>query len=77
MKQNVGTRMPAFTNHESKLVKGSFDFIGVLHYTNIYVKHNSNNLKMENRDVFMDAAIELTGKSFIYYYYKVRTIFNQ
>ena len=53
--------MPAFTNHESKLVKGSFDFIGVLHYTNIYVKHNSNNLKMENRDVLMDAAIELTG----------------
>ncbi|XP_075642448.1 beta-glucosidase 11-like isoform X2 [Castanea sativa] len=60
MKQSVGTRMPAFTNQESKLVKGSFDFIGVLHCTNIYVKHNSNSPKMENRDVFMDAEIELT-----------------
>ena len=63
MKQNAGARMPVFTNHESKLVKGSFDFIGVIHYISMYVKDISNGLKMVYRDVFMDVEIELTGKS--------------
>ncbi|KAM3687845.1 hypothetical protein ACJW31_10G105300 [Castanea mollissima] len=59
MKQNVGARMPAFTDHESKQVKGSFDFIGIVHYNNMYVKDKSNSLKMVYRDFLMDAAIEL------------------
>ncbi|GLT53290.1 hypothetical protein SLA2020_265730 [Shorea laevis] len=59
MKENVGSRLPAFTNHESKQVKGSVDFIGVIHYFNIYAKDNSNSLKMEYRDYSMDAAIKL------------------
>uniref|UniRef100_A0A7N2N4S9 Uncharacterized protein n=1 Tax=Quercus lobata TaxID=97700 RepID=A0A7N2N4S9_QUELO len=62
MKQNAGARMPVFTNHESKLVKGSFDFIGVIHYISMYVKDISNGLKMVYRDVFMDVEIELTGQ---------------
>lgn len=65
MKENVGSRLPAFTNHESKQVKGSVDFIGVIHYFNIYAKDNSNSLKMEYRDYSMDAAIKLIRK-FIY-----------
>ncbi|XP_023913203.2 beta-glucosidase 11 isoform X1 [Quercus suber] len=59
MKQNVGARMPVFTDHESKQVNGSFDFIGIVHYNNMYVKDNSNSLKMAYRDFLMDAAIEL------------------
>ena len=65
MKQNVGARMPVFTDHESKQVKGSFDFIGIVHYNNMYVKDNSNSLKMAYRDFLMDAAIELIRK-FLY-----------
>lgn len=62
MKQNVGSRLPAFTDDESKLVKGSFDFIGVIHYSIFHVRDNSKSLKMENRDFYMDAALELIGK---------------
>lgn len=58
----MGSRLPAFTNHESKQVKGSVDFIGVIHYFNIYAKDNSNSLKMEYRDYNMDAGVELIRK---------------
>ena len=57
--------MPVFTDHESKQVKGSFDFIGIVHYNNMYVKDNSNSLKMAYRDFLTDAAIELIRK-FLY-----------
>ena len=40
LKKNVGARIPTFTNRESKLVKGSYDFIGVIHYTNVIVTYN-------------------------------------
>jgi beta-glucosidase len=63
MKENVGSRLPAFTNHESKQVKGSVDFIGVVHYFSIFAKDNSNSLKMEYRDFNMDAAVQLIRKS--------------
>ena len=62
MKEIVGSRLPAFTNHESKQVKGSVDFIGVIHYYGLYAKDNSNSLKMEYRDYNMDAAVELIRK---------------
>ncbi|XP_042987666.1 hydroxyisourate hydrolase-like isoform X3 [Carya illinoinensis] len=62
MKQNVGSRLPAFTNLESKLVKGSFDFIGLIHYNNMYVRDRCSSLKMEYRDYDLDAAIELIRK---------------
>ena len=48
-KKNAGTRIPAFTELESKPVKCSFDFIGVNHYTTFYVKDKNSSLKMDNR----------------------------
>ncbi|KAJ4824302.1 hypothetical protein Tsubulata_029360 [Turnera subulata] len=32
MKERAGSRLPGFSSQESKLVKGSFDFLGVIHY---------------------------------------------
>ncbi|VVB03649.1 unnamed protein product [Arabis nemorensis] len=32
MKQTVGSRLPVFTEEESQLVKGSADFVGLIHY---------------------------------------------
>lgn len=32
MKRIVGSRLPVFTEEESALVKGSSDFVGVIHY---------------------------------------------
>ncbi|GAB4861429.1 glycosyl hydrolase 1 [Ancistrocladus abbreviatus] len=59
MKKNVGKRLPTFTAKESRLVKGSLDFIGINHYTTIYIKDNANSLKTEPRDFFADMAVAI------------------
>ncbi|XP_057509534.1 beta-glucosidase 22-like isoform X2 [Actinidia eriantha] len=59
MKKNAGTRIPAFTELESKQVKDSFDFIGVNDYTTLYVKEKTSSLKMDSRDLNADSAIQM------------------
>lgn len=59
MKQNVGSRLPAFTPLESKQVKGSADFLGLIYYTSITVKDKSSSLDGEPRDFNRDMAVEL------------------
>ncbi|KAL3531461.1 hypothetical protein ACH5RR_010783 [Cinchona calisaya] len=54
IKKNAGTRIPVLTPHESKLVKGSFDFIGLNHYATFYIKDDTSSLKMEIRDINAD-----------------------
>lgn len=44
MRTRVGSRLPKFSPAESLAVKGSFDFIGINHYTTWYAKHNSTNI---------------------------------
>ncbi|KAF3442435.1 hypothetical protein FNV43_RR16351 [Rhamnella rubrinervis] len=61
MKQIAGSRIPAFTKAESELVKGSFDFIGIVHYFPLSVKDNSRVLEYEYRDYYMDQAIVNPG----------------
>ena len=65
MKKNVGSRLPAFTNLESNLVKGSFDFLGLNYYNMLYIKDDSSKLNMEVRDFDADMAIDLS--SMLYY----------
>ncbi|XP_075667726.1 beta-glucosidase 11-like isoform X4 [Castanea sativa] len=62
MKKNVGSRLPAFTNLESNLVKGSFDFLGLNYYAMIYIKDDSSKLNMEVRDFDADMAVGLSGQ---------------
>lgn len=38
----VGKRMPKFTPNQSKLLNGSFDFLGFNYYTGIYVSNSDN-----------------------------------
>ncbi|CAL0331270.1 unnamed protein product [Lupinus luteus] len=38
MKSRVGSRLPKFSEAESALVKGSLDFLGISHFTSLYVK---------------------------------------
>ena len=35
-------RLPTFTEEEVTLIKGSYDYIGLNHYTTSYIKHNPN-----------------------------------
>lgn len=44
MRTRVGSRLPKFPPAESLAVKGSFDFIGINHYTTWYAKHNGTNI---------------------------------
>eukprot|EP01018_Ginkgo_biloba_P013679 Gb_30772 [translate_table: standard] len=44
MKQRVGNRLPAFSREQSRMVKGSLDFVGVNHYTTYYATNNNTNL---------------------------------
>ncbi|XP_050203986.1 hydroxyisourate hydrolase-like isoform X1 [Mercurialis annua] len=60
VKKNAGLRLPAFSNYESELVKGSFDFVGVNYYYTLAIKDNSEALKTEHRDFTADMAIELS-----------------
>ncbi|KAG5080174.1 hypothetical protein JHK86_004239 [Glycine max] len=59
MKTNAGARIPAFTNRESEQVKGSYGFIGIIHYNNANVTDNPNALKTELRDFNADMAAQL------------------
>ncbi|XP_024639596.2 hydroxyisourate hydrolase isoform X1 [Medicago truncatula] len=61
MKANAGTRIPAFTSRESKQVKGSYDFVGIIHYMKFNVTDNSDVLNTELRDFSADAAAKLLG----------------
>jgi len=42
MKNLTGGRLPTFTADQSALLKGSFDFIGLNHYTSNYVQSVTN-----------------------------------
>ncbi|MED6155517.1 glycosyl hydrolase 1 [Stylosanthes scabra] len=59
MKRNAGSRIPVFTSRESEQIKGSADFIGVIHYYNINVTDNSDALNNHMRDFNMDIAAVL------------------
>ncbi|EXC42160.1 Beta-glucosidase 17 [Morus notabilis] len=39
IRSTVGKRLPKFTKAQSKLLKGSFDFLGLNYYTTFYVEH--------------------------------------
>ncbi|XP_052117557.1 beta-glucosidase 1 [Arachis duranensis] len=57
MKKIAGERIPTFTDRESKLVKGSYGFIGLIHYTNINITYNSLVLESNLRDFSADMAV--------------------
>ncbi|KAF8401468.1 hypothetical protein HHK36_012407 [Tetracentron sinense] len=60
VKENVGSRLPSFTPQQSEQVKGSFNFLGLNHYLSLYVKDNSNSLKIDQRDFDADMAAKIT-----------------
>ncbi len=59
VKKRAGTRIPYFTEDEAKQVKGSFDFIGINHYSSMYIKNNPMKQKMDNRNFAADVAVDM------------------
>ncbi|KAL6339882.1 hypothetical protein AAG906_034971 [Vitis piasezkii] len=62
VKKRAGTRIPSFSKDESKQVKDSFDFIGINHYSTLYVKNSPKKLNMDHRDFLADMAADIMSK---------------
>ncbi|XP_047323231.1 beta-glucosidase 40-like [Impatiens glandulifera] len=66
MISRVGSRLPRFTKKQSRLVKGSLDYVGINHYTTFYA-HNikSKTINYLLKDVVADSgALTLPFKGF-------------
>ncbi|XP_022757983.1 beta-glucosidase 11-like [Durio zibethinus] len=61
MKKIVGSRMPSFTSHESELLKGSFDFLGIIHYITANIQDSPGSLELKQRDFNMDVAASISN----------------
>ena len=51
MVENVGNRLPTFTPDQVELIKGSYDFIGINHYSTKYIMDLSTALKVVSNDL--------------------------
>ncbi|PON69726.1 Glycoside hydrolase [Parasponia andersonii] len=60
MRSLVGNRLPKFTKEETKLVKGSFDFLGLNYYTANYAANVPRPKNVENASYLTDARTSLT-----------------
>jgi beta-glucosidase len=56
MKKKAGSRIPSFTEEQSELIRGSADFIGINHYTSVYISDASNGETVGPRDYSADMA---------------------
>ncbi|KAF3958393.1 hypothetical protein CMV_016706 [Castanea mollissima] len=59
MRALVGTRLPIFTESQSKMLKGSLDFLGVNYYTARYVD-DSNSSSSVNLSYTTDSHVNMT-----------------
>lgn len=67
----VGNRLPKFTPRQARLVKGSFDFIGINYYTTYYAA-NASSGSNDRPYFFTDSLANLTSKHiFIYQFFKL------
>ncbi|XP_048615156.1 beta-glucosidase 9 isoform X3 [Brassica napus] len=61
MKRVWGSRLPVFSEEESEKVKGSSDFVGIIHYTTVYVRNSTSttpSLIPRRQDFFTDMGAE-------------------
>ncbi|KAI4382167.1 hypothetical protein MLD38_008165 [Melastoma candidum] len=61
MKKNAGLRIPTFTTLESRLLKGSLDFIGLNYYSVMYVEDDPGSLNTSPRDLLADSGVAIKG----------------
>jgi beta-glucosidase len=61
MRSLVGSRLPKFSTYQAKLVRGSFDFIGLNYYTSTYAT-NAPELSDAMPSYTTDPLVILTRK---------------
>ena len=63
MKVLVGDRLPKFSEHQSAMLKGSYDFVGLDYYTARYVADASFDNSSSSRASYLtDAHAQQLGK---------------
>ncbi|GLJ47728.1 hypothetical protein SUGI_1008040 [Cryptomeria japonica] len=62
MRQLVGARLPKFSAHQSAIVKGSFDFLGLNYYTSLYASDVSVPPNPVNTSYTLDSQASLTAE---------------
>ncbi|KAL2328836.1 hypothetical protein Fmac_022263 [Flemingia macrophylla] len=61
MQSLLGSRLPKFTEDQSKLLIGSFDFIGLNYYTSNYAAHIPHPIKnISNTSYYQDTRVNVT-----------------
>eukprot|EP01018_Ginkgo_biloba_P033152 Gb_04453 [translate_table: standard] len=60
MRSLVGARLPKFSKVQSRLLKGSFDFVGLNYYTSRYAAHNPIPPNPLETDYSQDSRVNLT-----------------
>ncbi|CAH2061322.1 unnamed protein product, partial [Thlaspi arvense] len=63
MRKIVGSRLPNFTEAEAKLVKGSYDFLGLNYYVTQYAQPAANPYPSPNHTAMMDPCVKLTSEN--------------
>ncbi|KAG7530004.1 Glycoside hydrolase family 1 [Arabidopsis thaliana x Arabidopsis arenosa] len=70
MKRTLGSRLPVFSEEESEQVKGSSDFVGIIHYTTFYVTNRASAsiFPIMNQGFFKDMGVYMisTGNSSLF-----------
>ena len=61
MRQYVGSRLPVFTQEESAMLIGSFDFLGLNYYTANYVE-DAPDVGSENGHYVTDQLVRFHSK---------------
>ena len=71
MKRVVGSRLPVFSEEESEQVRGSSDFVGVIHYTTLYVTESrpTPSILLRNQSFSTDMGVETICKLYLLFKY--------
>ncbi|KAM0927556.1 hypothetical protein ACQ4PT_002788 [Festuca glaucescens] len=56
MKKKAGSRIPSFTKEQSELIRGAIDFVGINHYTSVYVSDRKSSADTSLRDYNADMS---------------------
>jgi len=66
MRHLVGNRLPRFSKEEAKQLKGSFDFLGLNHYSTFYAA-NAPDLRGSKPSLLKDSLANVTSKYHLFH----------
>ncbi|RWW17681.1 hypothetical protein GW17_00018378 [Ensete ventricosum] len=65
MREFVGSRLPSFEPEESKMLRGSFDFIGLNHYVAVFLEAATDAPVESGGEYYIDMSVRIASKGMI------------